>query len=72
MTNKTVVTLDSGDGQLEIEILKALARSNNAADASIGKVGQVAFDRAQEAGEGVQSALGLARLAMAEYRAGAA
>ena len=66
------VTLDSGDGRLEQELLRVLAASDDDDDAKLGKAGQAAFDSARERGEGILSALGLAKMAMAEVRRGAA
>ena len=79
MTNTTTkintprtVTLDSGDGALEQELLRVLASSDDPDDAKLGRAGQAAFDSARERGEGIQSSLGMAKMAMAEVRHGAA
>lgn len=69
-TGPRAVTLDAGDGRLEQELLRALADSDD--DDAVGRAGQAAFDAARESGEGIPSALGLAKLAMAEVRHGAA
>ena len=66
------VTLDAADGRLEQELLRVLAESDDADDAKLGRAGQAAFDAARERGEGISSALGLAKLAMAQIRRGAA
>lgn len=68
-TGPAIVTLDAGDGRLEQELLRALADSDDDDDAKLGRAGQRAFDSARERGEGIQSSLGMARSAMAEYRA---
>ena len=67
-----VVSLDAGDGRLEQELLRVLADSVDDADAELGRAGQRAFDRARERGESISSSLGMAKLAMAEVRHGAA
>lgn len=70
-TGPAIVNLDVGDFGLDIAILAALAESDDDDDRAIGVAGKAAFDRAIEAGEPVKSALGMARLAMAEHRNGA-
>ena len=68
---RVVTTLDAGDHTLDVAILGALADSDDPDDRALGVAGKAAFDRARENGEPVKSALGMARLAMAEHRNGA-
>ena len=65
-----VVTVDANNFALDLAILRALAESDDEADKELGLAGVTAFDAATEAGEPVESALGLAKLAMTTLRNG--
>ena len=79
-TNTNTVTLDAGDTppvvyydddgnpSTDAALLHALADSSDTFTAELGKAGVAAFNAAREKGQPFKSALGLAKLSMAQRR----